>query len=96
VLEFEPVIRDHDQKFIASQQMLDAAYVAIFHFHFHVQKVRHNQYAGPGFGDANYADNTRANFLVLTSVGDGVMNVDFYRHARVVVDLGDVRLSKSQ
>ena len=39
----------------------------------------------------SYADNTRANCLVLTSVGANTMNVDFYRHDRVVVDLGDIR-----
>lgn len=91
ILEFPPVIREHDQKFISSQQMLDAAYVAIFHFHFHVQQTRNDRYAGPGYGDINYADNTRANCLVFTSVGDGVMNVDYYRHDRVVVDLGDIQ-----
>lgn len=96
VLEFPPVIREHDQMFISSQEMLDAAYVAIFHFHYHVQKPRNDQYAGPGFGDTNYADNTRANCLVFTSVGEGVMNVDYYRHDRIVVDLGDITLSSKK
>ncbi len=90
VQEFEPVIREHDQKFIASQKMLDSAYTAIFHFHFHVQKPRNDRYAGPGYGDMNYADNTRANCLVFTSVGSREMNVDYYRHGRVVVDLGTI------
>ena len=88
ILEFPPRIRDHDQKFIASQAMLDTAYTSIFHFHFHVQRTRNEDFAGPGFGDVNYADNTRANCLVFTSVGRGRLNVDFYRHGRVVVDLG--------
>jgi hypothetical protein len=93
VLEFPPVIREHDQKFIASQDMLDSAYTAIFHFHFHVQQTRNDRFAGPGFGDINYADNVRANCLVLTSVGDGEMNIDYYRHDRVVVDLGTITLA---
>lgn len=88
IIEFVPRIRQHDQRFNASQEMLDAAYTSLFHFHFHVQRVRNDQYAGPGFGDVNYADNTRANCLVLTSVGAERMNVDFYRHGRVTVDLG--------
>lgn len=96
VLEFPPVIREHDQKFVSSQEMLDAAYVAIFHFHFHVQKARNDQYAGPGFGDTNYADNTRANCLVFTSVSEGAMNVDYYRHDRIVVDLGDIHQGASK
>ena len=95
ILEFEPVIREHDQKFIASQEMLDAAYTAIFHFHMHVQYERNDRFAGPGYGDSNYADNTRANCLVLTSVGARKMNVDFYRHNRVVVDLGDITLDEA-
>jgi hypothetical protein len=90
ILEFPPVIREQDQKFIASQAMLDAAYTSIFHFHFHVQATRNEQYAGPGYGDANYADNTRANCLVLTSINENALNVDYYRHGRVVVDLGDI------
>jgi hypothetical protein len=46
------------------------------------------EYAGPELGDMNYADNTRANCLVFTFVNEGVMNVDYYRHGRVVIDLG--------
>jgi hypothetical protein len=88
ILEFPPRVRYHDQKFLASQEMFDAGYTAIFHFHFHVQRSHNDEYAGPGFGDVNYADNTRANCLVLTSVNDEAMNVDFYRHDRVMVDLG--------
>lgn len=91
VLEFPPRIREHDEKFIASQAMLDAAYPALFHFHFHVQRDRNEAYAGPGFGDVNYADNTRANCLVLTFVGEGRLNVDYYRHGRVLVDLGTIQ-----
>lgn len=92
IREFLPVIREHDQKFIASQEMLDKAYTSIFHFHFHVQEVRNDRFAGPGFGDTNYADAVRANCLVLTSVGERTLNVDYYRHDRVVVDLGDITL----
>lgn len=90
ILEFPPRRRRHDQEFIASQAMFDAAYTALFHFHYHVQRERNGEYAGPGFGDLNYADSTRANCLVLTSVGRGRMNVDFYRHGRVQVDLGEI------
>jgi hypothetical protein len=91
ILEFPPVIREHDQKFIASQEMLNAAYVGIFHFHLHVQKVKNDRFAGPGFGDSNYADNTRANCLVFTSINQDTLNVDYYRYGRVVVDLGEIK-----
>jgi hypothetical protein len=90
VREFQPVMRRHDQEFLASQAMLDAAYTSLFHFHFHAQNHRNEQYAGPGFGDVNYADNTRANCLVFIFMNKNVMNVDYYRHGRVVVDLGEI------
>jgi len=93
IVEFPPVIRHHDNKFIASQAMLDEAYTALFHFHLHVQNVRNTDYAGPGFGDVNYADNVRANCVVFTSVGENRLNVDYYRHGRVIVDLGVVENS---
>ncbi len=48
-------------------------------------------WAGPGPGDRNYANATRANCLVFTSVREDTLNVDFYRHGGVVVDLGVVR-----
>ncbi len=91
IVEFPPRIREHDHKFIASQDMFDAGYASLFHFHFHVQHFRNNRYAGPGLGDVTYAEATRANCLVLTYVGRRTLNVDFYRHDSVVVDLGEIK-----
>lgn len=91
ILEFQPVMRRHDREFIAPQRMLDAAYTSIFHFHLHVQNYRNVDYAGPSYGDLNYADSTRANCLVFTFVNENTLNVDFYRHGRVVVDLGVIK-----
>ncbi len=91
VREFQPIVRRHDQEFNASQAMLDEAYTSIFHFHLHAQNFRNNKYAGPGFGDLNYADNTLANCLVFTFMNEDTLNVDFYRHDRVVVDLGVIK-----
>ena len=88
ILEFEPKIRYHDQIFYSPQEMFDAAYTALFHFHFHAQKFRNGDHAGPGMGDKNYAENTRANCLVFTFVDKDTMNVDYYRHGGVVVDVG--------
>ncbi len=92
ILEFEPKIRHHDRQFNASQEMFDAAYTALFHFHFHAQEYRNGDHAGPGMGDKNYATNTRANCLVLTFINENTMNVDYYRHTDVVVDLGTISL----
>jgi hypothetical protein len=90
VLEFMPRIRSHDRRFNAPQTMFDEGYTSLFHFHFHAQRKRNADHAGPGLGDMNYADNTRANCLVLTFVDADRMNVDFYRHGRVIVDLGTI------
>ncbi|MDP6890284.1 MAG: hypothetical protein QF471_03055 [Phycisphaerales bacterium] len=88
VREFPPRVRVHDLRFEASQQMFDAGYTGLFHFHNHVQKHRNGAHAGPGAGDMAYADNTRANCLLFTFVDENTMNVDYYRHDRVLVDLG--------
>ena len=93
IQEFEPIIRNHDRRFDAPQKMFDAAYTSLFHFHFHAQKHRNGDHAGPGLGDKNYADNTRANCLVLTFVNSKTMNVDYYRHGHVVVDLGTITIN---
>lgn len=91
ILEFLPVIRRHDHEFIASQAMMDAGYTSLFHFHYHAQRYRNADHAGPGLGDLNYADSTRANCLVFTFINRDTMNMDFYRQGRIVVDLGEVR-----
>ena len=91
LLEFPPRMRSGDRRFVATQEMLDAAYTALFHFHLHVQEPSNAAYAGPGFGDRSYADAVRANCLVFTSLSADELNIDFYRHGRVSVDLGTVR-----
>lgn len=91
VLEFLPRIRRHDRMFVAPQTMLDEAYDAAFHYHFHAQSHRNGRFAGPGEGDLEYAANVRANCLVFTFLASDRMNVDWYRHGRVQVDLGEIR-----
>lgn len=90
VLEFLPRIRRHDAMFIAPPEMFERSYTAIAHMHFHAQQYRNAEYAGPGDGDLAYADSTRANCLVLTFIDEDRMNVDFYRHDGVIVDLGEM------
>jgi hypothetical protein len=91
ILEFPPRMRTSDRRFVATQAMLDAAYTGLFHFHLHVQEPSNAAYAGPGFGDRLYAESVRANCLVFTSLSRDELNVDYYRHGRVSVDLGTVR-----
>lgn len=90
VLEFPPRVRGNDERFEAPQELLDAAYTGLFHFHFHATKPNNAQYAAPAQGDMLYAENTRANALVFTTINGETMNVDFYRHGGVSVDLGSI------
>ncbi len=90
ILEFQPRQRTHDRQFNATQEMFDAGYSAVFHFHFHAQEHRNSEHAGPGLGDDRYANATRANCLVFTIIDRDTMYIDFYRHDQVIVDLGEV------
>ena len=76
--------------------MFDAGYTGLFHFHFHATSHRNWEHAGPGFGDLQYADGTRANCLVMSFVDEDTLNVDWYRHDAVVVDLGCVHRPPSR
>ena len=91
VKECLPRVRGNDLRFEAPQSMFDEGYTGIFHFHLHCQSYDNERYAGPHIGDFTYANSTRANCLVFTFLRRGEMNVDFYRHGPVVVDLGTIR-----
>lgn len=91
LLEFEPRVRTNDRRFVATQAMLDRAYTSLFHFHLHAQDHDNRAWAGPGAGDLDYADALRANCLVFSFINRDEMNLDYYRHGRVSVDLGSVR-----
>ena len=91
VLEFPPRIRNGDIRFEAPQEMFDAGYRGLFHFHHHAQKYDNKNYAGPHLGDFQYALGTRANCLVFTFIDSRTLNADWYRHGGVVVDLGVFR-----
>ncbi len=90
VLEFEPRTRSGDIRFEASQELFEAAYGGVFHFHHHAQKYDNRDYAGPHLGDFQYAESTRANCLVFTFIDSSTLNADYYRHDGVVVDLGQI------
>jgi hypothetical protein len=91
VVEFPPRVRGNDERFEAPQELLDAGYTALFHFHFHATKHENERYAAPAQGDFMYANNTRANALTFTFIKKDLLNVDYYRHGGVSVDLGSIR-----
>ncbi|MBX3356085.1 MAG: hypothetical protein KF724_10375 [Phycisphaeraceae bacterium] len=90
VVEFRPRVTGSDMRFEAPPEMFERGYTALFHFHNHAQSYDNARYAGPHMGDFAYAESSRANCLVFTFLDRRTMNVDFYRHGRVVVDLGNM------
>ncbi|MEE2682239.1 MAG: hypothetical protein VX641_07710 [Planctomycetota bacterium] len=91
LVEHPPRSRISDEKYLAPQSLFDDGYTALFHFHNHAQNYTNRRHAGPHMGDLQYADETGANCLVFTFVKPDLLNVDFYRHDSVVVDLGTAR-----
>lgn len=87
-----PGQREGDNKFIASDDMIRSSDRALAHYHFHAQEERNAGYAGPSPGDLMYAARQGRNCLVLTSLGEGEMGVDYYQPDGVVVDLGRIRV----
>jgi hypothetical protein len=90
LVECIPKVKGSDVRFEAPQVMFDQGYTGLFHFHLHAQSYDNERYAGPHIGDFTYADSTRANCLVFTFLKRRELNVDYYRHGPVVVDLGTV------
>ena len=79
-----------DIRFEAPQELFDQGYTSLFHFHMHAQEFENGTYAGPHMGDFGYANSTRANCLVFTFIRRDTINVDYYRHGPLVIDLGTV------
>ena len=94
--EMKPRVQGNDLRYEASQKMFDNAYTGLFHFHLHCQSYDNMQYAGPHLGDFAYAESTRANCLVFSFVSRKELNVDFYRHGPMVVDLGCIARPKKE
>lgn len=91
LFEPRPTQRKNDRTFIASEEMFNADARALAHYHFHVQVAANGEYASPGRGDFEYAAQHGRSCLVLTSVREGIMNVDYYQRGEVVIDLGEIR-----
>lgn len=90
VVEVRPRMTGSDVRYEASQEAFDEGYTALFHFHMHAQEYENSRYAGPHLGDFAYAASSRANCLVFSFVKRDALDVDFYRHGPVVVDLGTI------
>jgi hypothetical protein len=86
-----PGQRVGDNRFVASQDLLDASVDALFHYHFHASRTSMRDYAGPGEGDDAYARTLGRSCIVFTTLGKDSMNADYYQPDGVVIDLGEIR-----
>lgn len=82
--------RRGDEQFVASEDMVAAADRSTANYHFHAQNARNGEYAGPSVGDLQFAARSGRNCLVLTTVSQTRINVDYYQPDGVVVDLGSI------
>lgn len=89
-----PRERQGDMKFVASADMIAASDRALLHYHFHVQRHRNVEYAGPSSGDLTYAARSGRNCMVITSISEGLFNLDYYQPDGKVIDLGTVRVGR--
>lgn len=85
---FAPLIRRHDQAYIATTRCIDAVYLGLAHYHFHTQRYDNADWAGPGKGDLDFAEAHHANAIVLTYLDRDTLNVDAYLPGGIVIDLG--------
>jgi hypothetical protein len=96
LVEYPSASRGNDVRYEAPQKLMDSLYTGLFHVHFHAQTYEGHRYAGPHMGDFGFADSTRLNCLVFTFIDSGRLNVDYYRHGKIVVDLGVIERPESR
>ncbi|MCW5777026.1 MAG: hypothetical protein KIS87_11355 [Phycisphaeraceae bacterium] len=88
--------RRHDREFVASQDMIDASDRALAHYHFHAQKARNREFAGPSMPDLVTAARLGRTSLVFTSIDRDLLNADLYQPDGVLIDLGEVRRPRGE
>lgn len=79
-----------DDRFIASTDMMIAADRALAIYHFHSQRYRNEEYAGPSDGDLEFTTTSGRSCIVLTSIHEGTLNVDYYQPNGAIIDLGEI------
>lgn len=92
-----PIQRVNDRTFVAPPDMFTLGHRSLAHWHFHGQKPNNKPYAGPGEADLEYANRQGRACIVLTSIDQNTLNVDYYQRGEhttgsdgVVVDLGEI------
>jgi hypothetical protein len=82
--------RQGDERFIASEDMIANTDLALAHYHFHAQKPKNAEFAGPSPGDLVYAARAGRSCMVLTTIAEGQLDADYYQPDGVVIDLGEL------
>jgi hypothetical protein len=90
-IDFPPVLRAHDQKFYASDALIQRMYTGLVHYHFHAHQYANAEYAGPGPGDLGFVEHLRAGAVVFTFLDRDTLGVDYYQPGGVIVDLGVIK-----
>src|SRR5690606_18536443 len=89
---FEPRANSRygDERFVASQELIDAADSALFMYHFHVTRTRNADYAGPSFDDFEFVRREGRASLLYTFVTQDRLNVDYFQPGGLRIDLGTI------
>ena len=85
---FEPMLKQHDRVYFASDACVRAMHTGLAHYHFHAQRHDNAVWAGPGKGDLGFADRLHANCVVFTFIDRNTLNADAYFPGGIIVDLG--------
>jgi hypothetical protein len=86
-----PSQRYGDRQFVAPAEMISESPESVFHYHFHVQRSRNSDYAGPSGEDIDYAYRFGRSCIVFTSITEDVLDADLYHGSGVIIDLGEIR-----
>lgn len=87
---FDPLMRRHDQAYLASTACLEAVYLGLAHVHFHAQRYDNTAWAGPGQGDLDFVATHHVNAVVLTFLDRNTLNLDVALPGGIIIDLGCV------
>lgn len=85
-----PAQRLGDNRFVASDDLVNAGMAALFHYHFHAPTFDNRKYAGPSAADLEYARQYGRACLVFTSIDRDTLNADYYQPNGARVDLGSI------
>ena len=85
-----PAQRTGDRRFVASPELLERGAASLFHYHFHANRIRNADYAGPSEADLLYARDFGRACLVLTLIDERTLGVDYYQPGGARIDLGTI------